>query len=268
MSLVFIPIGIFSVLYFIKPAYLASQPVLPIFSFFESHEKALTPVWKVLLLSLSAIIVYAWYRALRFPGRINKFHYSILIIFFILNTPFLVWDTLGYSFRLWMVFGIMSPFVLCFVRMPDRWALTLSGLLVSLSFYTVRTYQPKKHDPPYKQYAFVSEEMKGLYADYPVDLLICHKSLAEYISFRNRTDVLPWNIPDSSVSPNTYRLAFIPKRLRRQFERLVEPLFAQKITSNYYLVKESDWKNVILEGFSIEERQILNTWRNPFQIRK
>lgn len=209
---------------------------------------------------------------------------SALLIF-----PFLTWSLDGIAYRSFLIFVMLAPitFFLNLSHFLSEFATSLSlksqkvavfflvGLFATFSYLSKTGYNPKMHDPPYALYQKVSERtIANLGADNNLELLICHKSLAEYFTFSTGIDALPW-LPEYEIDPNKlWRVATdIPSSEIQQYftqSNQKEAKSIRKLSVDYWLVREDVWQDFLAklsnDGKAETLRQ-LHTWKNPNEIR-
>ena len=140
---------------------------------------------------------------------------------------------------------------------------TTAILLLSTSaFVTPKIYNPR-HDPPYKYYKSIVENIE-LNDD---SLLIAHLGLNHtYTYYKN----LRWSlnyIPDFPVKGGVWRLAYGASKIR--IEEVLQIGNSADITetnSEYILIKENIWQQYLEK----EEKEISDSfknWYNPYTVR-
>ncbi len=261
-----IAIGVATGFYFFLPNQIAHNFDLPIIRFLKSHNGVITTNWKIWLIvtSLIPIVNILGFKKLS-PEQKNT-GIALASVYLLLNIPILGWDPMGYAFRFFMVFGCISIFCLSILRIPNISKLILLAVTGPLMYLSVNTYSPKLHDPPYAKYSFISASVAEQIHESSPDLIICHKSLAEFISYETGQDVLPWGVNKDEISPSTLRLVFVPSEYRNQFKRSMSSKL-EAITLDYYLVTEQDYQRIWLDSLTEEEVKDFLTWRNPYLVR-
>lgn len=123
----------------------------------------------------------------------------ILIILAVLTFPFLQWSLTGFSFRALMVFLILCPLLISFLNISLGRLVTsiLTILLIISGLLMNPSYNHKKHDPPYGIYRVIANKVNNL-DEINIELIIAHRALAEYMTFKTGIDVLPWE-PEYAV---------------------------------------------------------------------
>lgn len=252
--------------YLFKPEQIAHNFDLPIIRFFKSHGPLMTANWKTTLIIICLVPLLN----IPFFKKLSKEQQNLCVaigaVYLMLNIPFLNWDPMGYAYRFFMVFGSIAIISLSVLRIPDILKYIVLASTAFLSFFSTNTYSPKLHDPPYTKYAFISASVAEHIQTKKPDLIICHKSLAEFISFETSQDVLPWGIPSNEVSNSTLRLVYVPSEYKTQFKHTVGSE-AEQVTLNYYLTPEAVYQEKWLSSLSDEDIRDFKTWRNPYLIR-
>lgn len=195
---------------------------------------------------------------------------ALYILFTWLFFPFLRWESSGLAWRLFSVAVLLAPLTLqtLFVRLPVS-AERLSWACIVAAFFAWKSYIPPKHDPPYARYAKVSDKAMRALNGRPVELMIAHNSLAEFITWRTNVDVLPW-IPEYDIPPDRlWRISagLQPSELRRRIPPgdTVHPL-----AYGYCLLRERAWQAA--RRHAEENNDILflektSDWKNPYRTR-
>lgn len=196
---------------------------------------------------------------------------ALYILFLWLFFPFLRWDSSGgLAWRLFSVAALLAPLALqtVFLRLPVA-AERMSWACLIAAFFSWKSYMPLKHDPPYARYAKVSDRAMRALEGRPVELLIAHNSLAEFITWRTHIDALPW-LPEYDIpSDQLWRLSagLQPSELRRRIPRdeTVYPL-----AYGYCLLRERAWQAARKHAADNNDSLFLEKtgdWKNPYRTR-
>lgn len=229
-------------------------------SFFKSHGEIMNPFWMITLFIYTLIFLVTVFKTTK-----NQLIFLLLPMLSFLILPVLKWNQLGISLRMFLVFAILVPILLVsYSKYLKSWMVI--PVIFSMLF-SVKTYNPKKQDPPYKLYSYISKKLTLNTHFQNAKLIIAHKSLAEFISFQSNKDVLPWAIDENSISHNVFRIVYVPYSLKLRFNRLLNGSFMYQITSEYALIREKDWKNRFLNHLSSEELELVKNWKNPMKVR-
>lgn len=251
-------------LFIVAPQNLSIPHPYP-YSFYQSHKEVLPIQCFIIATLCSILIVYCAVRA-NLANKTEPFQLALISTFAILLCPFLKWGLMDYSFRFYMTFLLLCPLLLLYTTIPKKAVKTLLiGVFIATPFIN-QAYKPHKQDPPYSAYKNIKETLKPIYTSTDIDLLICHKSLAEYISFHLNKDILPWGVPKSEITPNTYRLSYLPLSLKNALTNNFNDSEYTKISARYYLLKETTWKRFVTT-LDTEERLKLFNWKNPITVR-
>ncbi|WP_157491362.1 hypothetical protein [Flammeovirga sp. SJP92] len=264
ISLVALPIVAYFLILILLPSQLSESFQLPVISFIDSHHDVINLIWKIYVVGASFLFIFRLGKGIFFPKQLDHFQYSFLIVLSVLFLPFLKWDALEYSFRFWMVFGVISPLLL--VELRKMYGVLLIGISVLIGLFSFSTYQPKLHDPPYKKYSFLSSSLAKIEEIENSELLIAHKSLAEFISYQLGIDVLPWGISREEATNKVYRLVYIPPHNKIGFLSIIEDYKIKRLSAEYVLLKEMDWLENI-KPVLLKENEYEETWKNPYLIR-
>ncbi|BDD07190.1 hypothetical protein [Aureibacter tunicatorum] len=267
LCLFMMTVSVFLLMKILAPSYLAKSWNIPTMSFIDSHVEMINGIWKLVLYAFTVLIPFCFLFPFKGDKNQMKQGFTLAMFFIFLQLPFLKWGTMELSFRLFMIFGLLSPILVLFIRLHDIAKTGLACVLILISFGSFPGYKSQLQDPPYIQYKFISSRLAKVYEEKEINLLICHKALAEYVSFHHMEDVLPWNVEGSEVNDNVYRLAYIPSELQVKFENVMINEFHKRITSNYFLLREKIWRDEFLASLDDAEKVIIQTWKNPWMIR-
>lgn len=199
--------------------------------------------------------------------------YANLLLVYGLLFPFFKWSLVGFSYRLVLVFFLITPIVTIFIakEFSKKILIGLSFILVSSSFYSIQSYQPKKHDAPYLTYEKATKKTLQKIPATSIELLIAHNSLAEYFTFTTHIDALPW-LPEYTIdSTQLWRIAtdIRPNQLEYYLTPQQQKL-THRLTVQYFLIREDVWQFFLKEVKKDNDIGLLNelqTWRNPHCIR-
>lgn len=200
------------------------------------------------------------------------FGVSTLLLF-----PFYTWDLTGMAYRFFLLYILMAPlFIALFIKIEYSQKSKITLLFFAIVFmlgsiFSLRSYQPEKHDANYKKYAQLTEKTLEHLNSENTELLIAHNALAEYFTFTTGIDAMPWN-PEYEIEQN--KLWRIATDIRQSeiayYLNESEMKEVHKISIRYFLLPDHLWQKVLTQaevkgdGFLIEK---LNTWRNPHRIR-
>ena len=240
-------------------------PKFHLWSLYTTHNQSLSLATFIGAVVLFSLLVLAYYKSIK-NTELNPLQFSLIATCSLLLFPFLKWDLTGYSFRFLMVFLVLSPLLVSGIKIKNNKLIPLSILTLVLCYFSFTTYNPKTQDPHYVQYHYISNRLENKVISDKTGLIICHKALAEFLSFQLNRDVLPWGIPTEEVNPSTFRLVYIPSYLTRELTADLQNNLIEKITSNYYYMSEETW-TAFISHRSTSDKLALLTWRNPTNIR-
>ncbi|MEM6831073.1 MAG: hypothetical protein AAF551_11215, partial [Bacteroidota bacterium] len=146
-----------------------------------------------------------------------------------------------------------------------------SLLFIFFSFFSYRSYDPLKHDPPNDMYSIVVKRLNEQHQpnDYP--LVIVHKSLAEMIIYETSFDALNWNPPTHADTDKILRIVsnlelfHFSKYLDRGEMNAV-----RKLSQQYYLMDETTWRVYLDRVYASNDANILeliHRGKNPIKDR-
>jgi len=198
----------------------------------------------------------------------------LLLILALLIFPFFEWSLEGPSLRFFLMFILLCPLLLIFLLKSVRTNYVLESLsivLVLASFFSIKSYDPGKHDPPYRLYDTVSRQMLSKVNADSAELIIAHKSLAEYIVYSTGIDAMSW-VPEYEIEKTRlWRVAHGVKDI--QFNYYLDPAdldFVYRLTPSYSLVREDCWEKFMERVGKDGDEELLReltNWRNPGKVR-
>ncbi|QSE99178.1 hypothetical protein [Fulvivirga lutea] len=233
-------------------------------------------VWKSELWIYFAVIVISGFFILTKAFKRSSDKFDIIIWMLLLTLWFPIYnyslDGAGYRFfhngaiLIPLLFIILQP---AFCRLKYHYVITslFSIILLGLSTITFHSYNPEIHDPPYRLFSLITQKIESHWCDNRPELIIAHKSLAEYFTFQTNADAMPW-IPEYEVEKDQlFRIAYVPLNQLQKYYLKDNYL---KLSSNYIYLKESEWRAFmrnIQKNESKEINELFNTWKNPHTIR-
>lgn len=199
---------------------------------------------------------------------------TLLCIFALLIFPFFQWSLDGPAFRLLLTFILICPITLIFYldRLRNIYvAGVLSLSCLSIAFFSWKSYNPARHDPPYAIYDLMATKVNARLNTSSCELIIAHKSLAEYVVYTTGIDAMSW-LPEYTIDKTKlWRIAADGKDVQFHFYLDTTDLdFIYRLTPSYVLVREDIWQKFltkIKEDGNNELLAELNTWRNPGNMR-
>ncbi|GHN03276.1 hypothetical protein WSM22_47650 [Cytophagales bacterium WSM2-2] len=195
----------------------------------------------------------------------------IAMLMLVLWFPFFFWEISGAAYRFFHVGALMTPLILLFLlkSFPYREILNLTTAIVlcGLSLISWKSYNPQKQDPSYALYDQVTKAVVSNVNGQPPELIIAHKSLAEYFTYAIGIDAMPW-IPDYKIdSTKLWRIAVLPYPQLFVYYVNSSPV---RLKSNYYFIKEDQWQQFVKSLKQNESADLLKahlTWQNPNEVR-
>lgn len=188
--------------------------------------------------------------------------------------PFFKWSLDGIGYRFFLAFVLLSPIGLWLwvdAYLKQRWPKWLWGIVIAfilLSGASMNSYRSALHDPPYKLYQVLTKRTFNYVSKEKLELVIAHKSLAEYFTFYSGVDALPW-IPEYDIEKEKlWRIATDVNINALKYYLPDGEVYG--ISPAYVLIREHDWQqylHLLKEEGRKEELSHINTWRNPHRIR-
>lgn len=227
--------------------------------------------WIIDVVICNSLLFIAIFLLFRAPTS-NKEWVPLLLLLIGLTFPFLQWSIVGFSFRALMVFLILCPLLFGIIplKIPRKATCIFVSILTLIGLFNNQTYSNERHDPPYGNYSILADKISNLDI-IDIELIIAHKALAEYVTFRIGIDVLPWEPEYEMGTKKLWRICTGINNKSIQYfgkEAYTEDLTFQ-LSPNYTLIREDLWNAVVLNiekedpDFLIE---LLN-WKNPHVIR-
>lgn len=209
----------------------------------------------------------------REAGSEFRFRLGWWLLCALLILPFWEMEYGEMGFRLYLAFLLMAPLLVApRLRFAPGLNAALGALLLLIAALIWRDagYRPQQHDPPYARYARVSKAA-GKVLPVEAELLIAHKGLAEYFTFTEGTDALPWQPEYAIDSTRTWRIvANLDAMELHFFETPEERARTQRLLLTYHLLREDDWQRVLSRMREEGDQGLLDqilTWENPHETR-
>lgn len=253
----------------------SAMPSLAHTSFMSVWGWELHPSWwieaVIHLLGLGLIIRGFVLKKLKFD--FNHPMTALLICSLVLLFPFFSWfgGSMGYRFYLSGLLFTPLFFGTQLKELKQPFVIGFGVLAIALAMLSMGAYDREKFDPDWDEYHAVSKTTIKTLEKEQVDLVICHRGIAELIIIHSKTDALNW-IPDYDTSGmNVWRLAGGVRRFQMKEylnEDQMEKVF--RVGADYYLMPESIWKKLdheIHEKGTLKLMKITRSWRNPYEVR-
>ncbi len=192
----------------------------------------------------------------------SSLFYIALFLVIGINFPFMKWDLMGYSYRLFILFPFLFVVLISSVEVSKR--VSFVFVIFSTVLFLFKGYNPKIQDPPYAQYQQMVSVIKK--NNIKSDLIIVHKPLAEFLSFNLNTDVMPW-LPEYEVNEEKcWRIVYGMSDKQMDYYSATQN---KKISIRYHLVREKVWSEIIskIKEEDIELFNELKSEMNPHKIR-
>ncbi len=210
---------------------------------------------------------------------LNKTYNKSLILFLVMLLmlwfPLYQFTLEGAAYRFYHS-GMLISFLIPVILLPELCnhkiirvsVITVSCVLIIFSLFSYKSYNHLLHDPPYNFYATISQQISTDWShNDPPELIIAHKSLAEFVTFSTRVDAMPW-LPEYEIASNKlYRIGYFPLKQLAKFYLDEKVIF---LSNNYGYLHEKDWNFYLQQLEANESRGITELhldWKNPSQIR-
>ncbi len=246
-----------------QPDFISYIPTFHLQAFLiESNNLDLFHLVEIILLFCFSFFILLYFLIKR--NISSLFGLIAALLFILINFPFLKWDLMGYSYRLFILLPFIS--ILIFAEFKLHLYVKIGLAMFAIMLLPFQGYNAKKQDPSYALYTHVANKTEK--ANVKSEVIIAHKSLAEFVSFKLSTDVMPW-IPEYKIKADVlWRITYgISKK---EIEYYGFPgIEYHVLSSKYTLLREKDWQ-YIMTKIEKEDADLfleLNTWKNPNQVR-
>ena len=197
----------------------------------------------------------------------------LLVVLLACIFPLLEWSALSLSYRLLTVFLILAPLLIGYFKLKLK-TITLIPICLIFTiagFYSAHTYPRDQLDPPYRKYKYLTRKIQEIKEINP-ELIIIHKTFAEYYTFQTGKDALPWipeyDIMDSKLwrvayGINAKTISYYASDLPEIENRLFQ------LSPSYLLLREDVWLESI-QKIKKDDPDLfseLSNWKNPDTIR-
>lgn len=228
--------------------------------------------WLFSLIVLDIIFVAAMLLAVSKAKKLPKQIFALLLPGILFIFPWLSWGEDGLALRMFISISVFTPLLLTVFHWSFRNGIVPYGLLfigIVVSFF--HSYHPGKHDPPYEDYQKMSAKLSKHEGYQSSELIIAHKSLAEFLTFETGKDVMPW-LPEYHIDQDKlWRVAAdIESGDLRYYLNSSHRNTYLKLMPRYYFLSEKNWQRLLEKARDEKDEQfleIINTWRNPNRVR-
>ena len=195
----------------------------------------------------------------------------LMIVLFILVFPFFRFSNGSIGYRFYLVFNLVSVTCLafCLKYLKKVHIFSLALLLAGLSFFSYRSYDPGKFDPPYKLYYKIVDELNDYAKTEHANLIVAHQGIAQLVIIHTDIEATNW-LPDERLDKSKIvRLAaniqedeFKKYLTARDFMKIkvIAPFF------RYSVLTEDVWEKFIQSVKKNGDAELLNRiglWKNP-----
>lgn len=197
----------------------------------------------------------------------------LLVVLLACIFPLLEWSALGLSYRLLMVFLILAPLLVSYfnIKLNTVVLIATCSIFTLVGVYSAYTFPRDQLDPPYGTYKYLTRKIEEL-RDITPELIIIHKSFAEYYTFQTGKDALPW-IPEYEINNSKlWRVAYgINLKTISYYagDSLEIEKSAFQLSPSYVFLREDLWSECI-QRIEAEDPGLfaeLISWKNPDSIR-
>jgi len=228
---------------------------------------------ELVILSIALVFVTTSYfvdRDYSSADWLDKWAWPLLI--FISIFPFFTveYGSMGYRFFMIAPVVIVSYAVRKF-KWPKPVVYLITAVLLGSSAFSYKSYNPKVHDPPNRQYELIVDRLSANYSSAKFPLVIVHKSLAEIVIYKTEFDALNWappaNISTSEVLRVVSNLDYIHFAKYLSEEELDE---VRKLTLHYFAMSETVWNSFYEQVLEHNDEAILKRLErggNPLEQR-
>lgn len=209
--------------------------------------------------------------------KANKNIIAFMLTMLVLVLPIYQWTIDGAALRFYLIFTLLAPLSLSLVAplYTHKFVVWLSSagaaVLVVLQFTTIAGYTPVKHDPDYKTYHLLARRALQKVPAEEIELIIGHKSLAEYFTFTTGIDVLPWEVEYEVNPQKLWRIATdIELQTLHYYSEEEAHTTIHRLGVNYFFLPDCVWKDILAKAKEDDEEELLKrvkSWRNPHIVR-
>lgn len=207
----------------------------------------------------------------------HKKRTAFMLTMLILILPIYKWTIDGAALRFYLIFILLAPLALVYIDTLgkpkfQRWvAAVVVPLLCTIQFTTKAGYTPQKHDPSYTTYDLMTQRVLQKVPAEEIELIIGHKSLAEYFTFTTGIDVLPWEVEYEVAPEKLWRIATdIELQTLYYYSNEEDHDRIYRLGVNYFFMPDYVWKSVLKKAAQDEDLELLErvkSWRNPHVVR-
>jgi len=242
-------------------------------------EYRLSAIWKTEIIVYSLLFyIFIVLLLVKRDFKNNKYQFVLLMTLMILVAPIYKWSVDGAAFRFYLAFIVLAPLTLTSIHsfLPDKKYLKfsfyiVSGILITVRAFTSYGYNSELHDPSYDFYNSITDMALKKVPQENIELIIAHKSLAEYFTFKTGIDVLPWEVEYEVQKEKLWRIVTdIEYQTLKYYTEKEEKQYLFQVGINYFILRDDVWRKILLKIENENESDILerlNTWRNPSRIR-
>ncbi len=256
---------------FDREGFAFNQASIPSLSFIELMKESISISWTTEIVLINLLFLVILIIAI-VKEETSYYWYVTFGLFILLTLPILEWSPTSLSYRLLMGFVIIGSLTLSYFRFQIRTWMKYIGFLLMIvgGVHTAIRYPSDKLDPPYNKYKVLTKKIEALGVE--PELLIVHKSFAEYYTFRTGKDALPW-LPEYELpTSRLWRIAYgVPVKTIYYYSGEIFDLNHKvfKISPWYSMIREDIWRSFMhnVKEDDTELYNELNTWRNPNTIR-
>lgn len=247
-------------------------PPYELISYFGSDK--ITIYWLIEIILLFCIfitsIILLIYRILRHI-KSSIIYILLIVILLILSLPIFPFEQADIGFRFYLTFNILALLLVPIVVQKVHPKLLIAGtvLLLVLSVFSFRSYQPKTQDPNYTAYFQIIKELSDKLQESP-DLIVAHQGLAQMVIVYTQFEATNWQpLPDQNKK--IWRIAAdIPYYYYNKYLNSKDLEKVKHLYKNYYLIQEQAWQTfkTEVEKSSNEPLKIkTHAWYNPSEYK-
>lgn len=239
---------------------------------------AVDPLWKTELFTYTLgyfiLLILLLFKGKKEP---HKQKIAFMLTMLILVLPIYRWTIDGAALRFYLIFILLAPLTLSLLpafandRVLRATAAIIIPLLTIVQLTTSSGYNPDKHDPDYTTYDLLTRRVLKKVPAENIELIIGHKSLAEYFTFTTGVDVLPWEVEYEVAPDKLWRIATdIEMQTLYYYSDEKEHDKIYRIGVNYFFLPDYVWKKVVSKAENEDDQELLSrvkSWRNPHVVR-
>ncbi len=236
-------------------------PPLQLIDFFGWDKMSL--VWKIeIILLYIAFLVFLGIKLIEIikNKRIDDASLFLIAALMILSLPIYTFSKASIGFRFYVTFNILSILAIPYLvkNFRNYVQIILIAILLLISTFSFKTYNPDKFDPPYSSY-FITMDNANIYLKgKEAELIIAHQALAQIVIIYSDYDATNWQPIDSTKYESVWRIASNIKYYYFKKYLDEEDLIDLKhLQGEYYLLREDKWQKFYMKILDSDNQDLI-----------